>query len=347
MQPADRKAAVDAALQKTLELCALPSPTGFTKKAVDWLDREFRALGFQTSLTRKGVLRVDLGGEGRPLAIASHVDTLGAIVRAITPEGRLRLTPVGGLSYTAIDTENCTIHCRSGREYSGVVQMPEASAHVFKETYKKERTDQTLLVFVDEKVSSRAETEALGIRPGDFVSFDPRTRLTPSGFLKSRHIDDKACVGLLLALARDIREGRVKPGRKVWAVITTYEEVGHGGAVSAPREIEDFLVLDMGCVGDDLQGSEFKVSIAAKDSSGPFDYEMTNQLIALAEGAGIGYVVDIFPHYSSDAAVALRAGYDVRHALIGPGVFASHGYERTHREALEHTYALLAALVED
>ncbi|MBX3729609.1 MAG: M42 family metallopeptidase [Candidatus Sumerlaeia bacterium] len=338
---------IDFALEKTVALCAIPSPTGYTEQARQWLDSEFRALGFPTESTRRGALRVDLGGDGHPLVIASHIDTLGAMVRAVTPQGRLRVTNIGGLAYTAIDTENCTVHTRDGRTYSGVVQMPEASAHVFRETNKKERTDETLLVFLDEKVASPADVEVLGIRPGDFVCFDPRTRLTASGFLKSRHIDDKACVGLLLALAREIAAGRVRPARKTWALFTAWEEVGHGAAHGAPREIEDFLVLDMGCVGDDLQGSEFKVSICAKDGSGPFDYSLTSRLVALAQREQLDFAVDIFPFYTSDAAVALRAAYDVRHGLIGPGVFASHGYERTHRDALANTYRLLAAYVQD
>jgi putative aminopeptidase FrvX len=342
--PAD---SIDFALEKTIALCAIPSPTGYTDKARQWLDEQFRALGFATETTRRGALRVHLGGNGHPVAIAAHIDTLGAMVRAITPEGRLRLTNIGGLAYTAIDTENCTVHTRHGRTFTGVVQMPEASAHVFRETHKRERSDETLLVFLDEKVASAADVEALGIRPGDFVSFDPRTILTPGGFLKSRHIDDKACVGLLLALARDIATGHVRPARTTWALFTAWEEVGHGAAHGAPREIEDFLVLDMGCVGDDLQGSEHKVSICAKDRSGPFDHSLTSRLVALAEREQLDFAVDIFPFYTSDAAVALRAAYDVRHGLIGPGVFASHGYERTHRDALANTYRLLAAYVED
>lgn len=338
---------IDEILDRTVKLCAIPSPSGMTAQARDYLVREFESLGYEPVISRKGAVVVHLGGEGHHVSMAAHVDTLGAMVRSIKPTGRLRLTNIGGFALNAIESENCLIHTRDGRKYSGCVQLTQASRHVFPDHGKQERTDQNVEVVIDEKVFSDADVRSLGIRAGDFVTMDPRTVVTPSGFLKSRHIDDKACVGLLLVLARLVKEGEVKLARKVSYIFTSYEEVGHGGASSIPSDVEDILVVDMGAVGDDLETNEFKVSICAKDSSGPFDHELTTQLVRLAEREELNFAVDVYPSYTSDVAVALRAGYDARHALIGPGVFASHGYERTHREGLENTLELLMAFVAD
>jgi len=181
---------------------------------------------------------------------------------------------------------------------------------------------------------------ALGISPGDIVSIDARPLLTERGFLKSRHLDDKASAGILLALAESLASGAFRLGRRTWLLFTTYEEVGHGGAV-IPSGVEEFLSVDMGAIGDDLGCDEYKVSICAKDSRGPYDWDLTNSLIEAAKRSGCSYAVDIYPDYGSDADVALSAGHDVRHGLIGPGVYASHGYERTHRDAVANTLVLL------
>lgn len=334
-------------LEETARLCRIPSPTGMTREAEAYVQRRFEELGLSWHRTRKGVLVAELSSAaGAPLALVAHVDTLGGMVRAIKPSGRLRLAPIGGFAFNAVEGENCTVHTRSGKAYTGCMQSTQASRHVFPEAHKVERSDETVELVIDEAVHNADDVRALGIRPGDFVSFDPRTVVTPSGFIKSRHLDDKACVAVLLALAELIRDGAVKPARKTSLVVTTYEEVGHGGAHGIPCDTAEVLAVDMGAVGDDLQTDEFCVSICAKDSGGPYDREMTGRLVALAEEHKLRHAVDIYPRYSSDVDVALRAGMDVRHALVGPGVFASHGYERTHRDALVHTLALLAAYVE-
>lgn len=331
-------------LEQLKALTSRPSPTGMTRAATDYLLEELARLGFQPERTRKGAVICTLGGEKHPLLLSAHVDTLGAIVRSVKPNGALRYTQVGGYGDNAIENENVLIHTREGRIYSGTVQSIHASRHVWGDKSAEARTPDTLEIIVDEKTWSKAETEALGIAPGDFVSFDPRTVITDSGFVKSRHLDDKASSTVLLTLARAVSEGAVRLSRMVTLLFTVYEEVGHGASSIYHLPFEDMLAVDMGCVGDDLNCREDMVSICAKDSSGPFDYDFTNELIDHAKRLKLPYAVDIYPRYSSDAATARTAGLDARFALCGQGVFASHGYERTHIDGMLATYRLVAAV---
>lgn len=327
-------------------LCRIPSPTGFTRDVVDYLQRELTDLGYQPELTNKKAVLVDLGGEGDPLVLTAHVDTLGAMVRAIKCNGRLRLTRIGGFPENNIEGENCTIHSRlTGKTFSGTIQLTHASVHVYRDVNELKRSDETVEVVIDENVNSEEGVKALGIRVGDFISFDPRVVVTDSGYIKSRHLDDKASAGILLALAKWLKDEAIQLPRKVYLLFSTYEEVGHGGAASIPAGTTEFIAVDMGAMGDDLTTTEHTVSICPKDSSGPYDYGITSTLIQLAEKLNLSYAVDIYPYYGSDASVAVSAGYDVRHGLIGPGVSASHGYERTHRQGVEDTLRLLAAYV--
>ncbi len=331
-------------IEQLKALTSRPSPTGMTRAATDYLLEELTRLGFQPERTRKGAVICTLGGEGHPLLLSAHVDTLGAIVRSVKPNGALRYTQVGGYSDNAIENENVLIHTRGGKTYSGTVQSIYASRHVWGDKSAEARTPDTLEIIVDEKTWSKAETEALGIAAGDFVSFDPRTVVTDSGFVKSRHLDDKASSAVLLALASSVSEGETKLSRSVTLLFTVFEEVGHGASTMYNLPFEDMLAVDMGCVGDDLNCHEDMVSICAKDSSGPFDYDFTNELIAHAKRLKLPYAVDIYPRYSSDAATARAAGLDARFALCGQGVFASHGYERTHIDGIMATYQLVSAV---
>ena len=228
-----------------------------------------------------------------------------------------------------------------GKELSGTIQLENPAVHVNKELGKTERTDKNIEVVIDEKVSKKEDVEKLGISAGDFITFDPRTVITDSGFIKSRHLDDKASTGILLSLAKLVSDDELILNRKVYLLFTTYEEVGHGGASGIPKETEEMISVDMGAVGDDLTTDEHKVSICAKDSGGPYDYDITTKLIELAKDNKLNFAVDIYPHYGSDVEATLQAGYDIKHALIGPGVSASHGYERTHFEGIENTLRLL------
>ncbi len=326
-------------------LCAIPSPTGFTMEAEKYLLDTLLAMGYAPVRTTKGTVVCHLGGEGNPLLLSAHVDTLGGMVRSIKAGGRLRYTQIGGYNDNAIENENCLLHTRGGKTYSGTVQTTKASSHVYGDTSDMKRSDETLEIVLDEIVHSAEDVKALGISAGDFISFDARTVVTESGYIKSRHLDDKASSGILLALARMVKEGEITLSRSVHLMFTVYEEVGHGASSYLPGNLMDMIAVDMGCVGDDLACDETMVSICAKDSAGPYNYELTNELIALAKENNLRYAVDIYPRYSSDTATALRSGLEARHALIGPGVFASHGYERTHTQGVENTLKLLAAFV--
>lgn len=328
-------------VEQLMALTRIPSPTGMTRQATDYLLAELARLGFAPERTPKGTVICCLGGSGHPLAISAHVDTLGAMVRAIKPNGCLRYTQIGGYNDNAIENENVLIHTRGGKTYAGTVQSTHASRHVWGDQTAAPRNDASLEVVVDELTWSKAETEALGICPGDFISFDPRTVVTDSGFVKSRHLDDKASSAVLLTLAREVAEGRATLARQTTLLFTVYEEVGHGASPMYRMDIEDFLAVDMGCVGDDLSCRETQVSICAKDSAGPYDYDFTTELVSRAQRLGLDYAVDVYPRYSSDTATALKAGLDARFALCGQGVYASHGYERTHLKGLMNTLALV------
>ena len=339
------KASVDYTVEQLVNLCEIPSPSGFTHAARQYLMDELTRLEYAPTRTRKGSVLCNLGGEGDGLVLAAHVDTLGAMVRSIKGSGRLRMTMVGGFPWNYIETENVTVHTRDGKTYSGTVQIANPSTHVNSKAAEAKRDDNVMEIVLDEKVKSKEDVEKLGIGTGDFVSFSPRTVVTESGFIKSRHLDDKASAAILLALARWLKIAGRTPTRQLWILFTTYEEVGHGGCAGIPDGVSEMISVDMGCVGDDLAADETMVSICAKDSAGPYDYDVTNALVSVAKDLELAHALDIYPYYGSDVDMTLRAGYDIRHGLLGPGVFASHGYERTHREGLENTLKLLAAYV--
>ncbi|HWQ58804.1 MAG TPA: M42 family metallopeptidase [Clostridia bacterium] len=330
-------------VEEFMRLVAIPSPSGMTRAAAEYTKEAFEALGCPAHLTRKGCVLAELGGEGEAVVLCSHLDTLGAMVAEIKGNGGLRLSRIGGLGANNIEAENCAVVTRSGKTYGGTCQLIDASLHVNLKNSETKRDFDTVEVLLDEVVGTREEVEKLGVCIGDYVCFDPRAVYTESGFLKSRFIDDKLSVAVLLSFARYLRETGAKLRRKVYAYVTVYEEIGHGACASVPEDAAEMLVVDMGCVGAGLACRETQVSICAKDSSGPSDYGMTGALIDCAKKAGIDYAVDIYPSYGSDADAALRAGYDMRHCVIGSGVYASHGYERTHRDGIAATFNLLKA----
>ncbi len=333
------------ALDALRRLEAIPSPTGLTRACAEAVMAELASMGFKPEMTRKGAVICPVAEGDHPLLLCAHIDTLGAVVRAVKPSGRLRYSPVGGWNDNAIENENVLIHTRAGRVYSGTVQSVHASRHVWGDITAEPRSDTALEVVIDEKVKSAEDVKALGIGAGDFISFDPRFVITESGYIKSRFLDDKASAAVLLAVAKDIAEGAVTPGRGVTLAFTVYEEIGHGASTFFGLPAEDIVAVDMGCVGDDLNCTETQVSICAKDSAGPYDWDLTNELIARAKKCGLDYVVDVYPRYSSDAATALHAGLDARFACFGTGVFASHGYERTHSDGVRATLALCEDLL--
>ena len=308
----------------------------------DYLLSELSSLGYSPERSNKGNVFVTLGGSGSPLVLAAHVDTLGAMVRSIKENGRLRPTTIGGHQWSTADGENCTIHTRDGRVYTGVVLNKEPSSHVADQ--KTELIEENMEILLDENVASDQDTLALGIQTGDIIAMDPRTVVTESGYIKSRFLDDKLSAAILLGLARAVREDAWKLNRKVSLLFTVYEEVGHGGSV-VPNDTEEMISVDMGCVGSDLGCTERMVSICAKDSGGPYNYDLITALSNLAKEKKLDYAIDVYPHYGSDVETTLRAGYDIRHGLIGPGVYASHNYERSHMDGVHNTFELLKAYI--
>ena len=334
----------DFAWEQAAALLGIDSPSGFTANAARWVKNAFESLGFPASITTKGGVLVELGGKnaGDALFLEAHTDTLGAMVSQIKGNGRLKLTPLGGMSPNNAEAENVRVYTRSGKIYEGTCQLADASVHVNGNYADTKRTYDTIEIVLDENVTSAQETRALGIAIGDIVCFDPRTRRTASGYLKSRFLDDKLSVGILLGFAKYLKDNHIEPERKLYAHITVYEEVGHGGSASVPAGVTEAISVDMGCVGEGLDCTERQVSICAKDSGGPYSYEVVSKLIDAARRTGADYAVDVYPHYGSDVEATLRAGYDIRHGLIGAGVYASHGYERSHIDGVYNAILVLA-----
>lgn len=334
---------VNCAVDKTIELLAIDSPTGYTRAAEDFVLGEFSALGFSAVRTNKGGILIDLGGEDKTdaLLLEAHADTLGGMVAEIKGNGRLRIVNVGGMNANNAEAENCRVVTKFDGVYEGTLQLCNASLHVNSDYGTTQRKWDTVEVVLDECVENAEDVQKLGISVGDFVCFEPRTRVTKSGYIKSRFLDDKLSVGILLGFAKYLADNHLTPKRRVYAHVTVYEEVGHGGAGSVPAGVTEAISVDMGCVGDGLQCTEHQVSICAKDSGGPYSYEVVRKLIAAAKRENADYAVDIYPHYGSDVEATLSAGHDLRHGLIGAGVYASHGYERSHKDGVLNTLRVL------
>ena len=337
----------DYAWEQAAAVLAIDSPTGYTAKAAQWVKEAFSALGFAAAITIKGGVLVDLGGADAndALLLAAHADTLGGMVAEVKGNGRLRLTNLG-VNPNNGETENVRVYTRGGAVIEGTCQLCNASLHVNSNYNDTKRSWDTMEIVLDEDVRSAADTRTLGIEVGDIVCFDPRTKRTASGYLKSRFLDDKLSVGILLGFAKYLADNKITPARKVYAHITVYEEVGHGGSASLPAGVTESISVDMGCVGDGLQCTEKQVSICAKDSGGPYCYEVVGKLIEAAKKTGADYAVDIYPHYGSDVEATLRGGADIRHGLIGAGVYASHGYERSHIDGVYNSLKVLCGYLD-
>lgn len=334
----------DYAWEQTAALLAIDSPSGFTAAAAQWVRQAFEAMGFSAVITTKGGVMVDLGGENDQdgLLLEAHADTLGAMVAQVKSNGRLKLTPLGGMNANNAEGENVRIYTRSGAVIEGTCQLCNASVHVNKDYDSAKRGWDTVEIVIDDTASP----SDLGIQVGDIVCFDPRTRRTEKGYLKSRFLDDKLSVGILMGLAKYISDEKITLKRRTWVHVTVYEEVGHGGSASVPAGITEAISVDMGCVGDGLSCTERQVSICAKDSGGPYSYEVVGKLMEAAKKTGADYAVDVYPFYGSDVEATLRSGVDIRHGLIGPGVYASHGYERSHMDGIMNTLKVLWGYLE-
>lgn len=325
---------------------SIDSVTGQYFEMQNYLIKLIEELGFKTKTLHKGGIIVDAGGEGNPLLVTAHADTIGMMVRHINSDGTIKVCKVGGLYAYHSERENVRVHTRDGKIYTGTVQRKNASVHVTEDELDKEVADfdKNSFVVLDEDVKSAEDVKKLGIEIGDYVAMDPRFTVS-NGYIKSHFVDDKALVALLIELLKDIKTGKVILKRKLYLYISFYEEIGHGGSI-IPEDVKDFLAVDIACIGPEQTSDERKVSVFCKDSRFPYNIDMIKELEECAKSSGADYVLDIFtPHYGTDADPALTAGFDVRHGAIGPGTRASHGYERTHIDGIKSTYNILAEYV--
>ena len=335
-------------MQQTIDylkkLTSIPSRTGFTREVADYLVEELERLGYTPIRTNKGGVNVIVKGkdDNKHRVVTAHVDTLGAMVRGVKADGRLKMAKIGGYPWNMIEGENCLVHVAStGKTVSGTILIHQTSTHVYKDAGTAERTEDNMEVRLDAKVRNEKETRDLGIDVGDFISFDPRTIITETGFIKSRFLDDKVSAAVLLDLLRKYKEENIELSQTTHFMFSVFEEVGHGANSNLPKEAVEYLAVDMGAMGDDQQTDEYTVSICVKDASGPYNYEFRNHLVQLAKDNDIQYKLDIYPYYGSDASAAMRAGAEVKHALLGAGIESSHSYERTHIDSVEQTHKMV------
>ena len=332
-----------SSLETLKNLVEIDSPTGFTEQACEYAAEVLRGYGYQPELSNKGAVRCSMGPAPR-LAIAAHTDTLGAMVSGVNSDGTLAVSTIGGLSLNMAEGEYVKVYTMGGKVLTGTFLLDNPSSHANKDLNKTRRDTSNMHIRLDEEVYKEADTRELGVRPGDIVSFDPRYQELPSGYLKGRFMDNKAGCFVLFEIARRLPPSDA--GIPVELFFSNYEEVGHGGTCGYSDTIEELLVIDMGVLGDPCEGSEVRCSICAKDTSGPYDYAMRKKLVDLAEEKSIPHSVDVYPYYGSDGSAALRAGNDFRVGLVGPGVAASHGVERTHVKGIEATIELCLAYIE-
>lgn len=325
------------------DILTTDSPSGFTKQVMQKIEKYTHELGYAFETANKGTGILSLEGENhtKTIGLSAHVDTLGAMVRSVSSTGTLKFTLVGGPIVPTLDSEYCKVYTRDGRIYTGTFLSTAPSMHVHKDSSSQVRSPETMEIRLDECVKNKEDVLKLGIQAGDFICIDPKTTLI-NDFVKSRFLDDKASVACILGVLEYMSSNKIKPAYDLKIVISCFEEVGHGASY-IPKEIVEMLAVDMGCIGEDLTCTEYDVSICAKDSSGPYDYDFTSKLIELSKSCHLNYAVDIYPFYGSDISAALRGGNNIKGALIGPGVHASHGMERTHYKALENTMSLIYA----
>ncbi|MDO4328593.1 MAG: M42 family metallopeptidase [Lachnospiraceae bacterium] len=323
-----------------------PSPVSYYEEVNPLLEKMAGELGYEVSFDRKrtGYIKVPGRNQEKTICVGAHLDTLGLMVRKIDSNGMIRVRNLGGINFNNLEGETVTVHTRDGRNYTGIVMCQSHSVHVFDDARTLTRDEQSMVVLLDEEVHSDEEVKELGIQHGDIISIEPHFTVTEKGYIKSRFIDDKACVACAFAVLKYIKEQNLVPSCNVWFAFPHYEEIGHGGSY-VPEEISEYIALDIAVIGGDHAGSEKRVSICVKDNFSPYDRELTDRLVKCAKEAGINYVEDIFYRYSTDANAAVRAGNNLQAAAFGMGTFSSHGMERTHIQAVLDTAKLLTAFI--
>ncbi len=324
------------------DLVNVPSPVGYCLKMEPIFEKIAASIGLSVSYDNKRTPYITLEGEDntKTVQINAHLDTLGLMVRAIDANGWLRVRQMGGVNYGTLDGETVTVFTRDGRSYTGLIMCQAHSVHVFKDEARAARTEDNIVVMLDEPVSSREDVHKLGIRNGDVIDIHPRCQFTENGYIKSRYIDDKACVACVLTALKYLREAGLKPKFRTLFAFPYSEEIGTGGTY-VPAEVQEIIALDIGLIGPGLEGSDRKVSICAKDTTIHYDYQLTSHLIRLAEKNEIDYAVDVYNSYGTDAKAAITAGSNLRAAVFGMGTYGTHGMERTHIDAVNATTALL------
>lgn len=325
------------------QLVSIPSPSGYTTKVIEYVEEWLKELKVKTTRNRKGGLIATLQGtnDNEHRMLTAHVDTLGAMVKEVKSNGRLKIDLIGGFNFNSVEGEYCEIHTANDKVITGTILMKQTSVHVYKDAGEAKRNQDNMEVRIDAKVTNAEEARALGIEVGDFVTFDPRAEITESGFIKSRHLDDKASVAILLQLIKQIKEENITLPYTTHFLISNNEEIGYGGNSNISKETIEYLAVDMGAMGEGQSTDEYSVSICVKDASGPYHFGLRKHLVSLAEAHDIDYQLDIYPYYGSDASAAIRSGHDIVHGLIGPGIDSSHAFERTHETSLQCTSKLL------
>lgn len=321
-----------------------PSPTGDTSRAIQYVHDTLARFPLTLEINRKGALIATWEGKAAnsPRALTAHLDTLGAMVQEIKDNGRLKLTQIGGYAWNSVEAEGCTVLMANGKSWTGTILPTKASVHVHGDEVRKlERNGENMEVRLDIRSTTPEETRALGIEVGDFVVIDPRVVVTETGYIRSRHLDDKAGVAVVVGAIKALGDAGLTPTQRTTFHFSNYEETGHGAATGIPDDACELLTVDMAAVGEGQQSDEFSVGICTKDSGGPYHLGFRRNLVALCEAHGIPYRLDVYPSYGSDGGAAWRAGADLAVGLIGPGVDASHSYERTHQDSLRASACLI------
>ncbi len=335
-------------LERLEELVNTPSPVGYYVEMNPLLERYAAELGLSVEFDHRSTAYITLEGEdnSKTILVGAHADTLGLMVRKIDKDGAIRVRNLGGINYCNLEGESVTVHTRTGKTYTGLMCCQSHSVHVFADARTLERNEDTMKILLDEPIHSEEDVRALGIRHGDFVSIDPRFQVTKSGYVKSRFLDDKAAIACCFTMAKYLKEHGLKPKYRTILAVPYNEEIGLGGTY-VPPEVSEYAAVDIGLIGPDYDGNEYAVSICAKDNIAPYDYELTNRMIAYAEKAECDYAVDVFFRYGTDGNTAMRSGNNLRATAFGMAVYCSHGMERTHIKGLEATTNLLLAYVLD
>ena len=323
-----------------------PSPVGYYVQMNPVIEEIAKELGYEVTYDNKSTAYITVEGEdnSKTVMVGAHLDTIGLMVRRIDPNGMIRVRQLGGINFHSLEGETVTVHTRDGRSYTGLMACQSHSVHVFDDARTVSRDEEHMMIILDERVGSKDDVRALGIRHGDMISIEPRCQVTPNGYVKSRFIDDKAAVACCFTTLKYLKEHNLKPKHHTIFAFPHGEEIGFGGTY-VPENVSEYVAIDIGLIGPDYDGNEYAVSIGAKDNSAPYDYELTTRLIQLAEQAGCDYAVDIYYRYGTDASAAVRAGNNLRAAVFGMAVYCSHGMERTHIEGLKNTVELLTAYV--